>query len=78
MLPLDMGTTTLASELKAEIDANASPAATVPTVERWNATGQNWQTFSTVPFPIGDFATVIGYPYRVTVDVASGTTSTWP
>lgn len=74
MLPLDKSTITQASGLKLHIDANATPATTVSTVERWNVVGQNYQTYAP---PSGDFIIQIGNPYRVTVDVLSGTSSVW-
>jgi hypothetical protein len=78
MMPLDKSVITLASLFKVDIDANAYPSTIVYTIEQWNPTGQNYTTFTTVPFPIGDFSIYIGYPYRVTVDVSSGSSSTWP
>jgi hypothetical protein len=78
MLPLQKDTITLASHLLTDIETDASPAVTVMAVEEWNAIGQNYETYVTLPKPSGDFLTHIGYPYRVTVDVDSGTTSTWP
>ena len=75
MLPLDQSIITQASGLKLQIDANANPATTVSTVERWNVVGQNYQTYAP---PSGDFNIQIGCPYRVTVDVLSGTSSVWP
>ena len=75
MLPLHKNLLSMASGLKGDIDSNATPQTTVLTIENWNVVGQNFQTF--VP-PSGDFSIRIGYPYRITVDVTSGVTSTWP
>ncbi len=78
MLPLDRGSLTMASQLKTDIEAHSQPPVTVLSVQQWNATAQNYQTYTTVPFPTGDFSIRIGYPYRISVDVSSGSTSTWP
>ena len=78
LLPLDKGSITLASGLKANMDTTAVPATIIQAVQQWNATGQGFQTFATAPIPLPDFGLSIGYPYRVTVDVGTGTTSTWP
>ncbi len=75
MVPLDKSAITMASGLKADIDSTAVPATTVLAVEEWNVVGQNYQSY--VP-PSGDFGVRIGYPYRVSVDVSSGSTSVWP
>jgi hypothetical protein len=76
MLPLQKGGITMASGLKADIDANSHPSVTVITVEQWNPVAQSYQTYTTQPFPDGDFAVQIGYPYRLTVTAASP--GTWP
>ena len=76
MLPLQKGAVTLASQLKTDIEANSHPAVSVITVQQWNSLAQNWQTFTTVPIPNGDFAVRIGYPYRVTI--AAANPGTWP
>ncbi len=76
MLPLQKDAITMASQLKADIEANSHPSVTISTVQQWNAVAQNWQTYSAVPFPDGDFPVRIGYPYRVTVTAASP--GTWP
>lgn len=76
MLPLQKGNLTMASQLVADINANSHPPVTVITVEQWNAVAQSWLTYTTVPFPMGDFALHIGYPYRVTVSASSP--GTWP
>lgn len=77
-LPLQQNTNTLASLLQGDIETNATPQTTVFTVERWNASGQNFQTFLSQPTPIGDFPIYIGYPYRVSVAVDSVEGSVWP
>lgn len=76
MLPLQKGSVTMASGLKADIEANSHPPVTVLAVEQWSAVAQNYQTYTTVPFPDGDFPVQIGYPYRVTVAAASP--GVWP
>lgn len=77
MLPLDKDTVTMASALATDIETHSSGAVTVDTVERWNVTGQNYLTYIH-SLGIGDFPVKIGYPYRVTVDVATGSSVTWP
>jgi len=78
LLPLDKAALTQASALKTNMDGSASPTAVIRTVQRWNATAQQFASYVTVPVPSGDFPIFIGQPYRVTVDVAAGTTTTWP
>ena len=73
MLPLDKGDISMAAKLKTEIDTNASPSTTAFTVEEWNAIGQNYLTYA---FPTGDISIHSGQPYRVTVDISTGSTST--
>ena len=75
MLPPNKININMASGLKSDIDTTANPATTALTVERWNAIGQNYQTYAP---PSGDFAVQIGNPLRVTVNVLTGSTSTWP
>lgn len=77
MLPLDKGAITTASALAADIQLNSSGAVTVSTVEQWNVAGQNYLTYVHA-IGVGDFVVKIGYPYRVTVDVATGSSATWP
>jgi hypothetical protein len=77
MLPLDKGTVILASELAADIQAHSSGSVTVGAVEQWNAAAQNYLTY--LPdLGLDDFSVRIGYPYRITVDVATGSSVTWP
>jgi hypothetical protein len=80
MLPLDKAGITMASGLKADIEAHSSAAVTVLAVSGWNAIAQSYQTYAPKPPPLpsGDFAVKIGYPYRVTVDVTSQTSVVWP
>lgn len=75
IVPLDKNTLSLASDLKADIDSTANPVTTVLAIETWNVVGQNFQAY--VP-PSGDFGIIPGYPYRISVDVSTGNTSTWP
>jgi len=74
MVPLDKPAILMAFNLKADVDSYAVPQTTVTTIEKWNVVGQNFQTY--VP-PSGDFSIRPGYPYRISVDVAAGTTSSW-
>lgn len=77
MLPLDKDTITWASELAADIEANSSGAVTVSTIEQWNASAQNYLTYLH-DIGLDDFSVRIGYPYRVTLDVTTGSSVTWP
>jgi hypothetical protein len=77
MLPLDKNAVTLASELAADIEAHSSGAVTVGAIEQWSAAAQNYLTY--LPeLGLDDFSVKIGYPYRVTVDVTTGSSVTWP
>ncbi len=78
MLPLDRGTLAMASDLKADIEANSDNTITVDAISKWNIVAQGFDTFTTVPFPIGDFAIEIGQPYRISVSNTSGAIVTWP
>jgi hypothetical protein len=73
-LPLDKTTIVDAPGLQTNIQTCSLPGTTVFTVEAWNTTAQNYLVYS----GSGGFAVRFGYPYRVTVDVSSGITSTWP
>jgi len=77
MLPLDKTDITSASALRSNIESSAAPGTSVLTVERWNSTPQSFDTY--VPlFPFSNFATRVGYPYRINVDILSASQSTWP
>ena len=78
MLPLDKGAISNASGLKINMDGTMHPAAAIKAVAGWNPVAQNYQTYNTVPIPSGDFAIATGQPYRVTVDVVTGTSTIWP
>lgn len=77
MQPLDMTAVTSASYLANNIQANASAPVSVLTVSRWNAPAQNITTYLH-QIGFNNFTTRFGYPYRVSVDVNSGTSVTWP
>lgn len=64
-LPLYQGHLGRASELKQAIED--STATNVLSICRWNAVGQQFVCYTTVPIPIGDFAISTGHPYRVEV-----------
>ena len=68
----------LASELAAHIEANASGAVAVDAIQSWNAAAQSYQSYSAVPFPTGDFTLSIGMPYRVSVSSVEDGAVTWP
>jgi hypothetical protein len=78
MQPLDKGIVINAAGLEADLESNSSPAGVVvDTIEAWNVAGQNYSLYiagvGIVNFPIQ-----IGYPYRVTLNDSSPTTSSWP
>lgn len=77
MLPLDHNGISMASDLSNDIEANASAGVTVQTISQWNGTAQSF-SFYYHQFGFGDFSVWLGYPYRVEVDVASGSSVTWP
>ena len=76
MYPLDRGTTNMASDFAADIEANASGSVTIRTISRWNAPAQSYDIYYH-QFSFGDFGVLPGYPYRVEPDVASGSSVTW-
>jgi FtsP/CotA-like multicopper oxidase with cupredoxin domain len=79
LLPWTKSNLTLASHLNSDIQADAVPTTAARNISRWNAASQNFTTFSPTPFPSGDFAIIVGLPYRINVNVAApDTTSTWP
>jgi hypothetical protein len=55
----------MASELEQAIEAGSG--TDVLSICRWNAVGQQFVCYTTVPIPIGDFAIGMGYPYRLEV-----------
>ena len=76
-LPLHDATLVMASDLKAHMEANSNGSITVVAVEQWNSIAQNYQTYSTVPFPNGDFALAVGGVYRVAVTGNAGAQTVW-
>lgn len=76
-LPLHDATLVMASDLKAHMEANSNGSITVITVEQWNSIAQNYQTYSIVPFPDGDFALAVGGVYRVSVTGNAGAQAVW-
>lgn len=78
MLPLDKNAVTTAAQLADDIEAGSSGTVTVVAVQQWNVAGQNYTTYLHEDNDV-NFDVKLGYPYRVTVDVAAGNTSvTWP
>lgn len=77
-LPVDVGLAT-AADLVTHIQGHSNVTLTVSSVQRWNATGQNYQTYSLLPFPSGDFNLALANAYRVTVNVtgAAPQSATW-
>jgi uncharacterized repeat protein (TIGR01451 family) len=75
MLPLDKYLIVDAAGLAADILAYSNPGTTVFTVETWNTTAQNYLVYSDTG---SGFTVRFGYPYRITIDVATGDSSTWP
>lgn len=81
MLPLDKSGMATASALAFDIESKADGAVDVLLIEAWQPAPQGFDTYNhNAPdgFPDGDFEVRIGYPYRVTVDVASGASVQWP
>ncbi len=78
MLPLDQTALATASLFKSDFENTSRPAATLQSVQEWNAVGQNFQTYAIVPLAFGDFALRIGHPYRVAVQIATADVSSWP
>ncbi len=72
--PLDKVDISNTTQLAQEIEATSSDAVTVLAIARWNGTGQ---TFSSYARP-AESTTRFGYPYRIEVNVLSGTSVTWP
>jgi hypothetical protein len=78
MLPLDKNAVTTAAQLADDIEADSSGTVTVVAVQQWNVAGQNYTTYLHEDNDV-NFDVKIGYPYRITVDVATPNTSvTWP
>jgi hypothetical protein len=77
MLPLEMGYMTMASQLAADIESNASSSALVNTVGKWNGTAQSPEYYFH-QYLFNDFAISLGYPYQIEVDVLDGTSTVWP
>ena len=75
-LPLDSGLNR-ASDLKAHVENNSSAGVSVLSVAQWAAVSQNYQSFSSLPFPHGDFDLTIGGAYRLAIDLAAGDTAIW-
>lgn len=77
MQPLDMTYISNASDLANNIQTYSSAPVSVLTVSQWNAPAQNITTYDHV-YGFGDFTTRFGYPYRVEVNVNTGSSVTWP
>lgn len=75
--PLDMTGINRAKLLAEDIIYNSSAPVSVLTVELWNATSQNFTTYNRQQNYL-NFVTRFGYPYRVEVNVNTGTSVTWP
>ncbi len=75
--PLDMTAIPDATALASDIQNKSSAPVSVLSISRWNPIGQNYSTFDNQG-GIGNFTTRFGYPYRVEVNVNTGTTVTWP
>ena len=73
-LPMHIAALDSASDLEDHIEANSSPATDCYTVSEWNASAQSYTTYTTIPIPLGNFATAAGRPYRVEVSIDA----TWP
>jgi hypothetical protein len=71
-LPLDQtGVQTSADVAQAVAESSNT---TVLSLCRWNAVGQQFTCYTTLPIPMGDFAVLSGHPYRLETD----TSGVWP
>lgn len=77
MDPLDRPSNSQASVLANDIQTNASAPVTVQTISKWNATAQSYDIYFH-QLGLGDFDVRPGYPYRVEVDVTTGSSVSWP
>jgi len=77
MQPLELGSVTTAHDLALNIEGKSSAAITVLTITRWNNTNQQAGTYVRSG-DFGDFATRFGYPYRVEVNIPTGSAVSWP
>lgn len=77
MQPLDLTTYTSAYDLAVHIQNNVSAPAAVLTLSQWNNSGQSIEIYDH-QYSYGDFTTRFGYPYRVEINVNTGTSVTWP
>ena len=77
LVPLNLYEITTASILANNVMSNSTPAVEVLTVVDWTGSSQNNTLYryssGTVDFPVR-----FGYPYRVEVNVISGTEAIWP
>lgn len=76
-IPLDVSTLLMASDLATHIENNSSAAVSVKTISKWNAAAQSTGIYFD-EYESDDFVTRFGYPYKVEVDVAVGSSVTWP
>ena len=77
LLPLDMNIITTAIAFANNVQTYSSAPVAVLTIMRWNASGQNPSTYNHQTV-FGSFTTRYGYPYRIEVNVNSGSTVIWP
>ena len=57
-LPLSDASLAMASDLKTDVETVSG--VTVEAVQEWNSVSQSYQSYTTVPFPTGDFALQVG------------------
>lgn len=75
--PLDMTQVTNSLGLANDINTNSSAPLSVLTISRWNPSGQGFTSYNHQG-GFGNFTTRFGYPYRVEVNVTTGSSVTWP
>jgi hypothetical protein len=66
----------MASDLANYIQSNSNGSLSVLTISRWNATAQSYDIYYHQS-GFGNFSVLNQYPYRVEVDVTSGTSVVW-
>lgn len=77
LIPLNLYDITTASLLANHVISNSAPTVEVTTIVNWTGSSQN-NTLYRYSSGTVDFLTRFGYPYRLEINVTSGTYSIWP
>lgn len=77
LVPLNLHGITTASLLANDVISNSTPAVEVTTIVDWTGSSQN-NTLYRYSSGVVDFPTRFGYPYRLEINVISGTDAIWP